>query len=92
MGFVDIHSHILPGLDDGPSCMEDSIKMAKVACSEDTSVIVATPHDRDVSARFSSYNVISLANTLNNILLEQSIPIKVLVGMENHLAMDLVLC
>ena len=88
MGFVDIHSHILPGLDDGPSCMEDSIKMAKVACSEDTSVIVATPHDRDVSARFSSYKVISLANTLNNILLEQSIPIKVLVGMENHLAMD----
>ena len=88
MSFVDIHSHILPGIDDGPSHIEDSIKMAKVAYSDDTSVIVATPHDRDVSAKFSSSKVVSLVNTLNQSLREQSIPIKVLVGMENHLAMD----
>ena len=88
MNFVDIHSHILPGLDDGPSDIADSIKMAKVAYCDGISVIVATPHDRDVLAKFSPSKIISLTNTVNKMLVEQFIPVKVFVGMENHLAMD----
>ena len=41
---VDIHSHILWGLDDGAQSIEDSIAMARVAAETGTTDIVATPH------------------------------------------------
>ena len=41
---VDIHSHILPGLDDGPVDMETSLKMLEHAASCGTTAIIATPH------------------------------------------------
>jgi len=41
---VDIHSHILPGLDDGSKSMEESVAMVKMAAADGTTAIVATPH------------------------------------------------
>src|SRR5690348_11744943 len=41
---VDIHSHILPGLDDGAQTLEDSLAMLKIAAAGGTTDIVATPH------------------------------------------------
>ncbi|APC41954.1 tyrosine-protein phosphatase [Clostridium estertheticum] len=41
---IDIHSHILPGIDDGSKNMEMSIKMLKMAEEKGTKTIVATPH------------------------------------------------
>ncbi|MCB2306048.1 exopolysaccharide biosynthesis protein [Clostridium estertheticum] len=41
---IDIHSHILPGIDDGSKDMETSIKMLKMAEEKGTKTIVATPH------------------------------------------------
>ena len=47
---VDIHSHILPGLDDGPKTLEDAVAMLKIAAESGTTDIVATPH---ANARFT---------------------------------------
>ena len=44
MGYVDIHSHILHGLDDGANTLEDSVDMIELAANHGTSDIVATPH------------------------------------------------
>lgn len=44
---VDIHCHILPGLDDGPETVEDSLRMAEVAIAEGITHVVATPHAND---------------------------------------------
>ena len=41
---VDIHSHILSGLDDGAATLEDSIAMLRLAADSGTTDIVATPH------------------------------------------------
>jgi protein-tyrosine phosphatase len=41
---VDIHSHILPALDDGPESFEVSVDMARMARDANTTDIVATPH------------------------------------------------
>lgn len=41
---VDIHSHILWGLDDGAETLEESIAMLKMAAESGTTDIVATPH------------------------------------------------
>jgi protein-tyrosine phosphatase len=41
---IDIHSHILPGLDDGSASLEESVEMLKIAMEGGTTEIVATPH------------------------------------------------
>src|SRR5215469_2697945 len=41
---IDIHSHILWGLDDGPRTLEDSLAMLEAAAAAGTTDIVATPH------------------------------------------------
>jgi len=46
-GFIDIHSHILPKLDDGPSCLKESMKMLQIALGDGISRMVATPHVLD---------------------------------------------
>jgi protein-tyrosine phosphatase len=43
---IDLHCHILPGLDDGARDLEDSVEMARVAESDGIRLICATPHIR----------------------------------------------
>jgi protein-tyrosine phosphatase len=42
--FTDLHSHILPGFDDGASDEREFLEMAKIAVQGGTSLMVATPH------------------------------------------------
>lgn len=42
--FIDIHSHILPGLDDGADTLVEACEMISQAAISGTSIIVATPH------------------------------------------------
>ena len=44
---VDIHSHILPGLDDGAESLDDAVSMVKMAAEAGTTDIVASPHAND---------------------------------------------
>ncbi|MEA2459095.1 MAG: protein-tyrosine phosphatase [Thermoleophilaceae bacterium] len=46
MSYADIHFHILPGVDDGPSSMDESVALAAAAIEDGTRVVVATPHVR----------------------------------------------
>ena len=41
---IDLHSHILPGVDDGPADLEGSILLAQAAVAGGTRTIAATPH------------------------------------------------
>ena len=41
---IDLHCHILPGLDDGAENLSESVAMARVAKAEGIQVVVATPH------------------------------------------------
>ncbi len=41
---VDIHCHILPGMDDGADTMETSVQMAEMAIADGITHVVATPH------------------------------------------------
>lgn len=41
---IDLHAHILPGLDDGPADLEGSLALARAAVAGGTTTIVATPH------------------------------------------------
>jgi protein-tyrosine phosphatase len=43
---VDLHSHILPGIDDGARSLEESLAIARTAVSQGIKTIAATPHVR----------------------------------------------
>ena len=44
---IDLHCHILPGLDDGPADMAGSLELAQAAAAAGTRTITATPHIRE---------------------------------------------
>ena len=41
---IDIHCHILPGIDDGPKDIETSLKMLRIAEEDGIKTVIATPH------------------------------------------------
>ena len=45
-GFVDMHCHIVPYVDDGANDMDEAIKMLKMEYAEGVRTIIATPHFR----------------------------------------------
>jgi protein-tyrosine phosphatase len=44
---IDLHSHILPGVDDGPDTLEQSLEIARAAVADGITVMAATPHVRE---------------------------------------------
>ena len=44
MQFVDIHTHLIPGLDDGPASLDETLEMLRHAYDRGTRAMVATPH------------------------------------------------
>lgn len=43
---IDLHLHILPGVDDGPATLEESVEMARLAAADGCTTLIATPHQR----------------------------------------------
>ena len=43
-GMIDLHSHILPGIDDGAQTIETSIAMARAWVADGVSTLACTPH------------------------------------------------
>jgi protein-tyrosine phosphatase len=46
---TELHFHILPGVDDGPRDMPEALELARMAVSDGTGLITATPHVRDAT-------------------------------------------
>ena len=42
--FIDFHTHILPGIDDGSASVEESIELLKAEAAQGITKVVATPH------------------------------------------------
>ena len=41
---IDLHAHVLPGIDDGPPTLDESLELARRAVADGTATMVATPH------------------------------------------------
>lgn len=82
---IDLHSHILPGLDDGPSDLATALGMAIAAVDEGVDTVVATPH---VNRHYPTTpaQVASAVGRLNVAIARMQLPLAVLPGAE--LALD----
>lgn len=75
---IDIHSHILPEVDDGSQSLQESLAMARMAVESGVTVMAATPHCADSGAR----EIYIAWKLLRQALKENHIPLKLLFGME----------
>jgi protein-tyrosine phosphatase len=82
---VDIHSHILPHIDDGARDMAEALDMLRMAREDGTSTIVATPHQARAAPERISYAVDALNLEARN----AGIDIKILAGCEVKFNADL---
>lgn len=81
---IDIHTHILPGLDDGAQDMENALLMAELAAESGVTAIVATPHC-NLKGRYTNYWGDELRCELASFqkaLSKAKIPVTILPGME----------
>ena len=85
----DLHTHILPGVDDGARTSDDTVRMARVAAEHGTKVILATPHRADITRNWSVQHVRDLLDEMSGLIQSQRIDLTLLLGMENHLDLDL---
>ena len=81
---IDIHCHILPGIDDGAKSIEDSIQMAKEAVSQGITTIIATPH---YNSKYVNEKpaIIAAAAELSETLSKEQIPLTILPGQETRI-------
>ncbi|MGC2374795.1 MAG: CpsB/CapC family capsule biosynthesis tyrosine phosphatase [Solirubrobacteraceae bacterium] len=78
---IDLHSHILPGIDDGAPNMATAVAMARQASASGARKIVATPHvDHKYDTRAATIR--SAVAALNEQLAREAIPVEVLPGAE----------
>jgi protein-tyrosine phosphatase len=89
MKLIDLHCHILPGVDDGSKDLQMSLDLAKVAVSQGISHILLTPHHMDGTYTNHSQDVVSQTAYFQNALEINRIPLKVFPGQEVHLTGDL---
>ncbi|MFD9624844.1 tyrosine-protein phosphatase [Peribacillus muralis] len=82
---IDIHSHILPGVDDGAKSIEDSLQMARMAVMEGIHKIIATPHHMNGKYENCKEDIIARVATLNEVLQAQAIPLEILPGQETRI-------
>ena len=90
---IDIHAHILPGVDDGPKNWDQALQMARLAVEDGITVMVATPHlykGRSVGSTHLNTREIILQHVaqLKDKLYEEKIPLEILPGCDFPLSLN----
>ncbi len=79
-GFVDIHCHFLPGIDDGSPDWETTIGMAQMAVADGTQVLIVTPHQLGNYPHNLGDDIRARTLELQQVLDQQGIALRVLPG------------
>ena len=81
---IDIHCHILPGVDDGPNDLEESLVMARMAVADGIQALVATPHSLNGVYSNHRQDILERGKTLKEALIEHQVPLILFVGSDVH--------
>jgi len=73
---VDVHCHLLAGLDDGPRTWDDALAMCRDAAQEGTRLMAATAHQND-RWPLTPKSILTAAGQLSDLLRQEGVPITV---------------
>ena len=85
-GFVDLHCHLLPGVDDGARTPEDALAMARALVSLGVSTVAVSPHARAGCAPVEV--CVERLGALRDALAKEGVPLRLELGAENALVED----
>ena len=91
---IDLHCHLLPGADDGPETLEESIAMARAAYQDGVRTIVATPHEGEWARRHRGMDagpaLLEEVRRLEAQVRQAGMALSLCPGLETELDLDLV--
>jgi len=87
---IDLHCHLLPGIDDGSKSLAMSLEMARLACSDGISTIVCTPHILPTVYENKGPDIKAGVASLQQALSAAGISLRLLSGADVHIVPDLV--
>lgn len=87
---IDLHTHILPGIDDGVKTEDEAVEFARVAEADGIRRLVATPHCKDGFYVNGRREVLDAVGRLQGRLRESGVGLEIVPGAEVHLCADLV--
>ena len=87
---LDLHCHILPGLDDGPKTLKESLEMCRRGANDGIRTIVATPHRGNPAGNTTGAQVLRSIKRLKAALAKNKIFIDILPGHEIHISKGLI--
>ena len=82
---IDLHCHILPGIDDGATDLSVSIAMANAFVADGVSVVACTPHILPGLYHNSGPQIRQATANLQNALENEGIPLRLVSGADNHI-------
>lgn len=86
---IDLHSHILPGIDDGAKDLETSLEMARIAVADGTTLLACTPHIKPPIYNNAAPDITRATATLQEELDKNGIELGLIVGADIHLTANL---
>jgi len=86
---IDLHCHILPGIDDGAPDLDESLAMARVAVADGIRVTACTPHIYPGMYENSAVGIRQAITVLREALQKAGIPLQLVEGADVHLTPDL---
>ncbi len=87
---IDIHSHILPGVDDGSKSLEDSMEIAKIYLSQGINSVIATPHYIEGEGYNTYQENLKVLENLNKKIKENSINFEIMLGNEVYITPNII--
>ena len=87
---IDLHSHILPGVDDGASDVAVAFAMARAYVAQGVSRVACTPHILPGVYNNRGSQIRASVDELQQYLGEAGIPLQLMPGSDNHIAPDFV--
>jgi protein-tyrosine phosphatase len=86
---IDLHCHLLPGIDDGAKHLEMSLMMARMASSDGISTIACTPHILPGVYHNTGPAIRAAVAQLRESISEADIPVTLVTGADVHVVPDL---
>ena len=88
--YIDIHSHILPGIDDGAKNFEMSMEMLQIAQENGIKAIILTPHHKPMGHNAGAEKIRTLAGQLQERAGQAGLEIKLYTGNEFYYSSEMV--